>query len=147
MSRVKNFFRNRWVISILVIVVISTSIAVAVTLINRSDYMTVRAIAGNDIVQHRARDYRHSQLWLNDNGTFAVQIIFTQGGQSKPVFIGIGKYQRNGNTFTFTYIDMFREFDGVFGRDNTHSNWVVDYTRTNGRIRLHCPNDRVYFFR
>ena len=153
MERLRAFFKKKWVIIGIVAILIAVTVTTTVLLTTSRDYMRIRALDPHDITQHRVRDYRHSRLFLHDNGTFAIEIIFSGGQEQQTLLVGIGTFTQSGNTFTFTYIDLFRleTIQGIpiFERDHhtLENRATFTFRRSRGRLEFRCPNYRSYFFR
>jgi len=156
MTKLRAFFRNRWArVGVVVVLMAVIATTFALIFVNNGDHMTIRALAGSDIEQRRPRDYRHSRMWLNSNGTFAIEIILTEDNVNRPILVAIGTHRRVGGYHELTFIDYYR-FDGeIFRREDSLSTRVDPYNpdatqnfrRVGGRFEFICPNHRIYFFR
>jgi len=145
-ENVNPWYKNMrfWFIAILVVVIIAGAIVATVMLTRKGDGMTVVALAGNDIEQNRAADYKKSRLYLHGNGTFTVSVTHRNAN----VFVGIGTYKKEGDKYIFTYHDMWRVEGTEIKRDFANKNRTFTYATTkNGRIELMDPNHQIYYFK
>jgi len=144
---VRAFFKNRWVISTFVVIVVVASVATGVILLGSSNYKTIRAVAGHDITHQTADQFRNSNLRLFSNGAFHVEIIHTVDNVDTTIFLGIGTHERlSNNRIQFNYVDMYRLVGDNMRRDNYNSDSTFIYRVVRGRIELRCPNNRLFFF-
>jgi len=153
-EKIKAFFRNKWTIIGISAVLIAAIVTTTVLLTLPKEYMTIRALDTGNEISRRPEDWRKSRLFLHENGTFSFTIIYTAGGnqQDLPIFMGIGTFKKNKNSYTFTFVDMYRRdtIGGVtkFARDEEHMNWRTTYRITKqGYIEIQCPGHRSYYFK
>ena len=138
------FIRTRqFIIGVIVVAVLAAAITVTVVFVTKPPYMTVRALAGNDIEQRRASDYRTSQLFLNKNGTFIFKVVY----KDSPEFLGQGYYKKVGKTYEFTYMNMYRLVDNVLKQDTTNYHATITYKIVKSRIEIETPNHQMYYFK
>ena len=107
--------------------------------------MNIVALAGNDIEQNRVADYKGSKLYLYDNGTFTVTVMY----KTSNIFLGIGMYKIDSNkNYVFTYTDMWRIYATKLQQDTDNYHRTFTYAQDkNGRIELVDPNNRIYYFK
>ncbi|MDR0462011.1 MAG: hypothetical protein LBG88_01595 [Christensenellaceae bacterium] len=142
------FHSKKFILCAILILVIIGGIVTATVLVTRPDYMTIRALAGNDTEQRRASDYKGSKLWLHKNGTFSFQVVYRGNNE----FVGIGTWKKVGKkAYAFEYQDMYRIIgdNNVLQRDNAKANWTPNPYSINkkGQIELRDPDNKLYYFK
>jgi len=105
----------------------------------------IRDIGASELVHHR--EYENSRLFIHSNGTFEIEILQKITGENDRIlFTGIGTYTRDGNTYTFTFIDSFTDTLHTGARQLERDETRPPYQVVGRRIRFDSHWGISYYF-
>ncbi len=137
--------RRNLKIAIIIVAIIVIIIGIAVPIyFNFFANKTVYKLVGIEKVNYTVDDLaKHSELCLNENGTFHVQINY----QDKCVLSGIGTYTTEGKKYLLKFTQAYarNEYDNIVNY-TANCNTDITCTRSGNRIKFDGYKGQTFYF-
>jgi len=131
------FLKRLIVFSLIAVLVIGAMILVYVFVIRDNTRWNLIEV-GNSA--HSVSDFSNSRMHLYGNGVFTVEIIYND----TPMLTGTGTWVRDGNVYTFNYIDKWIRSGNQMIRLGQSTG---TYNRVGQRIRFTDTHGNAFYFR
>jgi len=140
---------RRFVASVLVVALVGLGVGLGLYFALRDPGKKI--VVGGDVEKRDVNDFKDSRLYLNNNNTFTVQIIY----KDKVEFVGVGTYKKEKDNYTFYYYDLFYmatdythlvQCPDLFPEDPSKV-WEETYPVKKGVIDLKDRNNKHYHFK
>jgi len=143
--------RQKRLLSVALIIIIILGVILAAYMMffrKTSDTWRVQRLGGEEIVDHKASQFKKSSMYIYSYGAFEIELIRTVNGVDTLMFSGIGTYTKTKSGYTFTYIDCYflvgtelAQREGFMGETNART-YTID---KNKRMRFDFQGILYYF--
>jgi hypothetical protein len=145
--------RQTVIILLFVLLALTTvTMFILYTLVWERNDRRVTALGKNDATTFTVNDFRKSSFHFFETGTFDIQIIYSANDENTVFFIGIGKYEKNGNKYNLFFEDAYGltnigEQTSSFVSVKSIMNANPVYETKGNQISFIDHNGQIYYFK
>ena len=107
----------------------------------------IRKVSALEHTSYKVSEFTKSEMQLFDAGTFHIKIIHSSDGSDQLFFIGVGTYEKKGNTYILTFLTAkgINPDDGQIYDVTNKMNQRTTYETRGNRIRFTDNNNQIYY--